>query len=69
MSKTRPKYLGTAVARLVYRGDIHDARIVAGSRTTWSPAEARAILGAGRSLARFGIPNGVQIAKSVMGWA
>ena len=64
------KSLGIAVARLVYRGRVHEARVLAGTRNTWTPVEARAILGAGRSLhTRFGVKEGVSIAKSVMGWA
>lgn len=64
------KSLGIAVARLIYRGDVSGARRLAGVRSTWTPVEARAILGAGRSLrARFGVAEGVSIAKSVMGWS
>ena len=64
------KSLGIAVARLIYRGDVSGARILAGVRNTWTPVEVRAILGAGRSLhTRFGAKEGVSIAKSVMGWS
>lgn len=61
------KSLGIAVARLIVRGDIHAARVLAAMRNTWTPVEARAILGAGRFAARrYGAPH--DIAKSVMGW-
>jgi hypothetical protein len=62
------KSLGIAVARLVYRGLVSEARVLAGTRNTWTVPEARAIIGAGRSLqTRFGA-DGLTIAKSVMGW-
>lgn len=64
------KSLGIAVARLIYRGLITEARVLAGTRNTWTPVECRAIIGAGRSLhTRFGVKEGVSIAKSVMGWS
>lgn len=63
------KSLGIAVARMMFRGDIHSARILAGMRNTWTPVEARAILGVGRILRnRFGIHEGISLAKSIMNW-
>jgi hypothetical protein len=62
------KSLGIAVARLVYRGLVTEARALAGGRDTWTASECRAILGAGRALKRLGVENGVEVARSVMGW-
>ena len=62
------KSLGISIARLVYRGDVAGARVLAGTRNSWTPVEARAILGAGQSLHRYGVPDGLAIARSVMGW-
>lgn len=61
------KSLGIAVARMIARGFVHEARVLACGRNSWTPVECRAILGAGRSLNRFGV-DGVQVAKNVMGW-
>lgn len=61
------KSLGIAVARLIYKGYVHDARMLASDCRTWTLAERKAIIGAGKSLLRFGIPNGVSLAKGVMG--
>ena len=67
MNTTPCKSLGIAVARLIYRGFIHEARTLAAGRVYWNPTEFKAILGAGRSLTRFGLYNGVSLAKEVMG--
>jgi hypothetical protein len=61
--------LGVQVARLMIRGLVHEARVLAGMRNTWTPIEARAILGVGREMQRRGwIDDGIQLAHSVMGW-
>lgn len=62
------KSLGIAVARLIYAGRVSEARDLTGGRDTWTPIEVRAIMGAGKSLHRFGVTDGARIARSVMGW-
>ncbi len=64
---TQPRYLGIAVARALVTGDADRARTIANGRTAWRVCEARAILGAGRHIARvYGAP--ASIGRSVMGW-
>lgn len=53
--KTTPK-LGIHVARLIVRGDVHQARNLASDRTSWSIPEARAIAGACRLARSRGWP-------------
>ena len=61
------KSLGIVIARLIVRGDIHAARVLAATRDTWTPIEARAILGAGRyAMKHYGAPY--DITRSIMGW-
>lgn len=61
------KSLGIAVARLIYQGFVHEARNLAEGHKSWTSVEHKAIIGAGKSLVRFGVPNGASLAKGVMG--
>jgi hypothetical protein len=64
MSNTKKMQLGVQVARLVVRGLVGEARALAGSRTSWSVSEARALIGACRfAQTKLGAPASVNFSS------
>lgn len=66
--KTNTVRIGIQVARLMNRGLVHEARLLARGRNCWQVVEVRAILGVGRAMTLRGWCDGNSVALSVLGW-